>query len=299
MPVDHSRLRSVVAELSSAGDAPSLRELGARLDRSPGRAQRELRAHLGESPKQFSLRLRLDRAAALLASTEHRVIDIAVHLGFGSHEHFSRTFRQRFGASPVEWRTRHHLTPEAARASFAAAPCVGLFRRTRTTKDHTTRKEPAVAYEFETRQLPTTPVLYQARRVATDEVSAALAECLPAVFGYVVEQGLAMAGPPYVRYVDTSPAFVSIEGGIPLMNPPAPPPSDLGIIAGELPGGPALVTVHGGPYDTLGEAHVALDRHMAEQAMTPAGAPWEVYITDPGDVPDPADWVTEVLWPIE
>ncbi|MEO1056784.1 MAG: GyrI-like domain-containing protein, partial [Actinomycetota bacterium] len=171
----------------------------------------------------------------------------------------------------------------------------GLFRR---TPDRSPKKEPAMAYEFETRQLTTTPVLYQARRVATDDMATVLAECLPAVFGYVVEQGLAMAGPPYVRYVDTSPAFVSIEGGIPLVETPAPPPSELEIVAGELPAGPALVTVHRGPYDTLGDAHIALDRHMAEHGLTPASPPWEVYLTDPGEVPDPADWLTEVLWPL-
>ena len=42
-------------------------------------------------------------------------------------------------------------------------------------------------------------------------VGDALAEVLPAVFGYVMEHGLAMAGPPVVRYVDTSPAFVSLK----------------------------------------------------------------------------------------
>jgi AraC family transcriptional regulator len=30
-----------------------------------------------------------------------------------------------------------------------------------------------------------------------------------------------------------------------------------------------------------------------------AGAPWEVYITDPADHPEPADWRTEVIWPLE
>ena len=29
-----------------------------------------------------------------------------------------------------------------------------------------------------------------------------------------------------------------------------------------------------------------------------AGPPWEVYVTDPGEVPDPAAWRTEVVHPI-
>jgi AraC family transcriptional regulator len=28
-----------------------------------------------------------------------------------------------------------------------------------------------------------------------------------------------------------------------------------------------------------------------------AGAPWETYLTDPAEVPDPAEWRTEVVYP--
>ena len=28
------------------------------------------------------------------------------------------------------------------------------------------------------------------------------------------------------------------------------------------------------------------------------GAPWEVYISDPGEVPDPAEWITEIVHPL-
>ena len=29
------------------------------------------------------------------------------------------------------------------------------------------------------------------------------------------------------------------------------------------------------------------------------GAPYEVYVTDPQDVPDPSKWITELYWPIK
>jgi effector-binding domain-containing protein len=38
---------------------------------------------------------------------------------------------------------------------------------------------------------------------------------------------------------------------------------------------------------------------MATEGFTPAGPPWESYITDPAEHPDPKDWQTEVLWPIQ
>ncbi len=36
---------------------------------------------------------------------------------------------------------------------------------------------------------------------------------------------------------------------------------------------------------------------MEENGLRPAGAPWEWYVTDPAEHPDPADWRTEIYWP--
>jgi len=35
------------------------------------------------------------------------------------------------------------------------------------------------------------------------------------------------------------------------------------------------------------------------QGLAPSGAPWESYVTDPGNFPDPKDWKTEVVWPLK
>jgi AraC family transcriptional regulator len=88
---------------------------------------------------------------------------------------------------------------------------------------------------------------------------------------------------------------MTIECGVPLAMPGA---GDGDIVAGELPGGPVASTVHAGPYEQLGETYRALERWMVEQGLRPAGAPWESYVTDPAEHPDPADWRTLVHWPI-
>ena len=49
-----------------------------------------------ETVKQYTLRLRLERAAFRLLSETTDVATIAFDLGFGSHEAFSRAFRSRF-----------------------------------------------------------------------------------------------------------------------------------------------------------------------------------------------------------
>jgi len=65
-----------------------------------------------------------------------------------------------------------------------------------------------------------------------------------------------------------------------------------------LPGGPAAVAVHMGAYDKLQDTYAAIERWMQQQGVRAAGAPWESYITDPAEHPDPAKWRTDVFWPI-
>src|SRR5450755_2431178 len=79
-------------------------------------------AAVGETPKQFTLRLRLGRAAALLLSGREPVLDIALACGFQSHEVFCRAFRRRFGMSPSAYRERGFTTGvDAAQAGRHAA----------------------------------------------------------------------------------------------------------------------------------------------------------------------------------
>ena len=66
----------------------------------------------------------------------------------------------------------------------------------------------------------------------------------------------------------------------------------------ELPGGAAAVAIHEGAYDTLPDTHAAIERWLDANGLTSAGAPWETYLTDPGEVPDPKDWRTEVVYPL-
>lgn len=272
---------------------------------SPHRAQRVFTGLVGESPGRYQHRVALDRAAARLATTDEPIVDIAFASGFGSHEAFTRAFRVRFGVSPREYRNRltaSWTTDDRARAS-ETSPCIGLYHQPLTNPLSNQQQETSVPdetnHEITTRELDATPVLFMSRRVDKENFAGVLAEVLPAVFQYVMEQGLPMAGPPYVRYMDQSAAFFSIEAGIPLAESPKPPEEETEILAGELPAGSAATTIHTGPYETLGDGHIALDRWISANDRAPAGPPWEVYLTDPGEVPDPKDWQTEILWPIE
>lgn len=301
MTTELEDLLPALAALADSTRPVGLPEVGELVGLSPGRAQRVVTALIGESPKRFDLRVRIDRAAALVIATDARIVDVAMACGFASHETLIRAFRQRFGITPQEWRRRGRAagwdrSPDQALLVGSISPCLSLYQRPLRTPR---RKEAAMNYEITTRTIEPVAIVYQSRRVELEAIAGALAEVLPAVFGYAMENGLAMAGPPIVRYTEMSPAFVTFEGGVPLAEEPPEPPAESGIRAGWLHGGTVAVTQHRGPYETIGEAHAALDRWVDAEGAKSVGAPWEVYVTDPAEVPDPADWLTDVFWPVE
>ena len=60
----------------------------------------------GETPAALLSRLRMERAAELLFTTEISIGEIAESCGFESQTYFSYVFRQRFGLTPREYRER-------------------------------------------------------------------------------------------------------------------------------------------------------------------------------------------------
>jgi AraC-like DNA-binding protein len=85
-------------------DVPALAQ-AARL--SPAHFSREFRRTFGETPYQYLLTRRLERAAALLRSTDHSVVDICFAVGLSSVGSFTTSFGRAYGMSPTAYRTEH------------------------------------------------------------------------------------------------------------------------------------------------------------------------------------------------
>lgn len=74
---------------------------------SPFHFHRLFGALMGEALGDYLRRRRLEIAAVRLRAQERvPVLDIALGVGFGSAEAFTRAFRTRFGCSPTGWRKR-------------------------------------------------------------------------------------------------------------------------------------------------------------------------------------------------
>jgi effector-binding domain-containing protein len=65
-----------------------------------------------------------------------------------------------------------------------------------------------------------------------------------------------------------------------------------------LPATKVLRASYYGPYEGTSAAHAALDKFIRENSYTITGNPWETYVTDPAEEPDPASWLTEVYYPV-
>jgi transcriptional regulator GlxA family with amidase domain len=66
---------------------------------------REFRRAFGESPHAYLLTRRLERAAALLRTTDRSVADVCVSVGLQSVGSFTTSFSRTFGVSPTVYRS--------------------------------------------------------------------------------------------------------------------------------------------------------------------------------------------------
>ena len=100
-----ARLRRV-QELVNAKIEEELRidEMAQSAGLSTAHFSQMFRQSTGESPHQFVLRQRVERAKEMLPTPGMRILDVAIACGFKTQQHFARVFRRMCGASPTEYR---------------------------------------------------------------------------------------------------------------------------------------------------------------------------------------------------
>jgi AraC-like DNA-binding protein len=98
------RARDLLREM---GDRTiSVQDVAREAAMSPFHFIRQFEAVFGETPHQFRIRSRLDRAKQLLALSDYSVTDVCFEVGFASLGSFSDLFARRVGVPPSAYR-RH------------------------------------------------------------------------------------------------------------------------------------------------------------------------------------------------
>lgn len=86
------------------GEEISIQTLANQAALSPFYYQRLFKRLVKKSVVEYIKLRRMAKAADMLLHTNRRILDIAVDLGFATHEHFTRTFKNTFGMPPEEYR---------------------------------------------------------------------------------------------------------------------------------------------------------------------------------------------------
>ena len=100
----------------NASMEPSITQLARSLGFTRQHLSREFRAHVGVSPKELSMVMRMQRAVACIQRGHTTLAAVAAHAGYFDEAHMDRDFRQLVGA-----------TPKAALASGSIRPILSLF----------------------------------------------------------------------------------------------------------------------------------------------------------------------------
>jgi AraC-like DNA-binding protein len=118
-------------------DALTVDDMAGAAGLSRAHFSREFRRAFGESPHAYLLTRRLERAAALLRSTDHGVAEICLAVGLQSVGSFTTSFTRMFGLSPTAYRASfppasHLVRIPACVARFYGRPQHRTFREDRS-----------------------------------------------------------------------------------------------------------------------------------------------------------------------
>jgi AraC-like DNA-binding protein len=109
-------------------------DLAAAAKLSRAHFSREFRRAFGESPHQYLLTRRLQRAAELLLHTDYSVAEVCFSVGLSSVGSFTSSFTRAYGCPPNAYRAKH---PPA----FAWAIVPGCIRRAYGRPSNSTFRE--------------------------------------------------------------------------------------------------------------------------------------------------------------
>jgi AraC family transcriptional regulator len=243
---------------------------------SPYHFHRIFKALVGEGVNEHVRRLRLESAAVALKTTERSVLQVALDAGYGTHEAFTRAFKQLFGVSPSQFRAGRHPL-------YSPQETVNM---TKTPHDVRVEKVPPRRVAFLRHLGPYQSVGPTFERLAGWAGQRGLFGPNTLMLG-VCHDDPDVTPPDKIRY-DCCVTVDERVGG----------EGEIGVQT--LDGGECAVVTHRGPYATLGESYRWLyGVWLPTSGREPGNAPpFEVYCNSPRDTP-PEELLTDICVPLK
>ena len=143
--------------------------------------------------------------------------------------------------------------------------------------------------------------LYKTTNATNANISQMMAQQYGSIVAYMTQNQIQMNGMPLTVYqeMNMEDGTVIMSNGIPVSEK-VDINDDSGILCGYIPKTKVIKTVLKGNYTNLSAAWAATMRYIAENNLEQSELkPFEIYTTDPGNYPNPADWITEIYVPIK
>lgn len=227
---------------------------------SPFHFHRLFRGLTGETVRGYARRIRLERSAYRIVHSDDELLNIALDAGYGSHEAFTRAFSKQFGIAPSTYRSEKQDPRPVASTQRLPLSEVRIEKRAPCTLACVRHVGP---YSDVGRAWKSLMKWGRAKLV----------------FGKAQTFGLSyddpdVTDPQHVRYD----ACMVVKDGTRTKREVLTQPFDGGYFA---------VTVHEGPYVTLGETYARLFAHIVTHPIS--GRRWrlgdppslEHYLNDP------------------
>jgi AraC family transcriptional regulator len=274
-------------------EALALDTLARRACLSPFHFHRVFRGMVGETPMEVVRRLRMERAAWKLASSQQPVTAIAFDAGFETHESFTRAFRASYSTPPSGFRERQHPRIELA------APCGVHYDPSGRVTDFIPRDSGGRSMDVTIKQFPELRVGAIRHIGPYNQISIAFGQLgqIAGSAGLFAHAGAAMVALFHDVPENTPQDQLRSDAAIVVPEQVALP---AGLAEQRIPSGEYASTVHVGPYEQLGDTW---SRLMGEwlpasgRRMTD-GVSYEVYLNDPSRTPK-AELRTEIRLPLE
>ena len=103
--VPHRRMRQLIEYIeSNLQDHLTLDAMAAQVGISPLYLARAFKGAIGQSPHQYVIMRRIERAKELLRNSDMPIVDVALSVGFSSQSHLSHWMIRHTGVSPAAYR---------------------------------------------------------------------------------------------------------------------------------------------------------------------------------------------------
>ncbi|MEP1487484.1 MAG: GyrI-like domain-containing protein [Algibacter sp.] len=143
--------------------------------------------------------------------------------------------------------------------------------------------------------------MYKTTSANGTNISQIMAKQYGEIMEYMMKNNVTSSGMPFTIYneMNSENGNIIMSNAIPVMTK-VNVENGSDILCGFIPKTKALKTTLKGNYPNLPKAWEAANTYISENNLITASIkPFEIYMTDPGNTPNPADYITEIYIPIK